>query len=143
MAIRVKSPKPAALPRSLAELVRLMPPLAIRDDVGHENTLEMIDRLMRIDRLTRDQGDYMETLVELVEAYEARHHAIDTSDLTGRQMLQFVLDQAGHSASDLARMLDMHPTMGSKLLKGERRLTWDHAKVLAAHFKLEPAVFMD
>jgi HTH-type transcriptional regulator / antitoxin HigA len=143
MATRVKTRKPATLPQSLAELVQLMPPLAIRDEVGHENTLEMIDKLMRIDRLSRDQGDYMETLVELVEAYEAKHHAIDTSDLTGRQMLRFVLDQTGLSASDLARMLDIHPTMGSKLLKGERRLTWDHAKILAGHFKLEPAVFMD
>jgi antitoxin component HigA of HigAB toxin-antitoxin module len=33
--------------------------------------------------------------------------------------------------------------MGSKILKGDRRLTWDHAKILSHHFKVAPAMFMD
>jgi antitoxin component HigA of HigAB toxin-antitoxin module len=82
-------------------------------------------------------------MLELVEAYEAKHHAIDVSDLTGLEMLKFVLEQAELSASDLGRLLNMHPTMGSKILKSERRLTWDHAKILAARFKVAPAIFMD
>jgi antitoxin component HigA of HigAB toxin-antitoxin module len=45
--------------------------------------------------------------------------------------------------SELARLLGVHATMGSKILKGDRRLTGDHAKLLGAHFKLAPALFMD
>ena len=131
------------MPAEFSQLVRLMPPMAIRDDIHHENVLAMIDGLMQIGRLTRGQADYLETLVELVEAYEARHHAIDLSDLHGVQMLKHLLAQSNMSGSDLARLLNIHPTMGSKLLGGERSLTWDHAKILAAKFKVAPALFMD
>ena len=65
------------------ELVRSMPPQAISDDVRYENTVEMIDRLMTIDRLTKGQAVYMETLVQLVEAYESERHAVETADLGG------------------------------------------------------------
>jgi HTH-type transcriptional regulator / antitoxin HigA len=143
MSARAKHAELAGLPKSVQELVRLMPPMAIQDDIGHRNALEMIDRLMRIDRLSKGQGDYLETLVELVEACEIKRHAIDVSRLSGVQMLKFVLEQSGLSASDLGRLLKVHPTMGSKILKGERRLTWDHAKVLAARFKVVPALFLD
>jgi antitoxin component HigA of HigAB toxin-antitoxin module len=85
----------------------------------------------------------METLIELVEAYESKRHAIDISRLTGLSMLKFVLENTGLSKSDLSRLLNIHPTMGSKILKGDRRLTWDHAKILSHHFKVAPAMFMD
>ena len=143
MAVKLKSFKPAALPKSIDQLVRLMPPMAIRDDVQHANTVAIIDRLMQIDKLSRGQSDYLETLVELVEAYEARHHPIELSRVTGMQALKHVLDQSGMSGSDLARLLDVHPTMGSKILNGERKLTWEHAKSLSSRFKVAPALFMD
>jgi antitoxin component HigA of HigAB toxin-antitoxin module len=117
--------------------------MAIRDGIQHRNTVEMIDCLMQVETLSRDQSAYLETLVELVEAYEARQHAIDVSHLTGTRMLRYVLEQAGMSASDLARLLGVHASLGSKLLKGERQLTWDHAKVLGSRFRLAPALFMD
>lgn len=143
MNTQTQNRKASALPRSFDALVRLMPPMVIRDDIQHANTVEMIDRLMRVDRPSKGQSDYAETLVALVEAYEARHHAIDVSDLTGTRMLEHVLQQSGTSASQLARLLKVHPSMGSKILKGERRLTWEHAKTLAVHFRLAPALFMD
>jgi HTH-type transcriptional regulator / antitoxin HigA len=143
MAVKTKNPKARPLPAQFDELVRLLPPMAIKDDIQHENTLAMIDRLMRIDRLSRGQSDYLETLVELVEAYESRNHAIDTSNLHGIRMLKHLLSQSNMSGSDLGRFLGIHPTMGSKILAGDRHLTWDHAKALAARFKVAPALFMD
>ena len=143
MKVKAKRQKITSLPKDFRELVRLMPPMAIRDDVQHSNTAEMIDRLMQIERLTRGQADYLETLVELVESYEARHHALDLAGLDGIEILRHVMQQVKLSGSDLARLLGVHPTMGSKFLNGERRLTWKHAKILASRFKVEPALFMD
>jgi len=117
--------------------------MVIQSDVQLRNTIEMIDHLMQIPRLPKAQTDYLETLVELVEAYESKRHAIDLSGISAARMLKHILEQSGMSASDLARLLGMHPTMGSKILKGDRRLTWEHAKVLAARFKVAPALFMD
>jgi antitoxin component HigA of HigAB toxin-antitoxin module len=143
MSINTKNRKFSRLPGTFTELVRLMPPMAIRDDVQHGNVVAMIDRLMQIDPLSRGQSDYMETLVELVETYEKKRHALDVSDVNGTEMLKHVLGESNMSGSDLARLLGIHPTMGSKILSGQRRLTWEHAKTLASHFKLSPALFMD
>jgi antitoxin component HigA of HigAB toxin-antitoxin module len=141
--IRGKALKDRPLPSTLAGLVRLMPPVAVSDDVDHENTVEMIDRLMRVERLSADQARYLETLVELVESYEARRHAIEFSGHSGGDALAHVMDQSGMTASDLARLLKVHASMGSKILKGERGLTWNHAKILGSHFKVAPSLFMD
>jgi antitoxin component HigA of HigAB toxin-antitoxin module len=143
MATNSKLKKHRVLPDSFEQLVRMMPPMAIQDDVHHVNTLEIIDRLMQIDELTQGQSDYLETLVELVEVYEAKNHAFKVSNPSGTRMLGHILVESGISKSELARLLRIHPSMGSKLLKGERRLTWDHAKLLGARFKVAPALFMD
>lgn len=120
-----------------------MPPQAIMDEGQYENTVEMIDHLMAIDKLTKGQALYLETLVQLVQAYEASHHAIDTADLTGLDMLRHLLAENGMNASDLGRLLGVHASMGSKILKGERSLTVEHLKKLAARFKVNPAIFIN
>jgi antitoxin component HigA of HigAB toxin-antitoxin module len=47
------------------------------------------------------------------------------------------------NASDLARLLGIHPSMGSKILRGERSLTVDHLRTLCERFKVNPRLFMD
>ena len=131
------------LPGGFRALVELMPPQAITDAVQHENSIEMIDRLMGAGKLSKGQQLYLETLVQLVEVYEAQHHAIETSDISGIDSLKHLLEENGMNASDLARLLGVHPSMGSKILKGERSLTVDSLRKLAAHFKVSPELFMD
>ena len=135
--------KKRKLPGQFADLVREMPPQAIVDDVHYENTIEMVDRLMSGGKLTKGQSVYLETLVQLVQAYEASHHAIDTSDISGIATLEHLMSENEMTASDLARLLDVHPSMGSKILKGERALTIDHVKKLAVRFRVNPSIFID
>ncbi len=130
------------LPGRFEEIVRLMPPQAILDDVHLDNALEMIDRLMAAGKLTKGQELYLETLVQLVEAYEADRHAIDTSDLSGLDSLRHLMKENGMNASDLARLLGVHASMGSKILRGERSLTVDHVRKLAARFRVSPQLFI-
>jgi HTH-type transcriptional regulator / antitoxin HigA len=131
------------LPGRFEDLVRLMPPQAIRDDIENENTLEMVDHLMALGKLSKGQDLYLETLVQLVQAYEAEHHAIETVDISGLDSLKHLLEENGMNASDLARLLDVHPSMGSKILRGERSLTVDHLRKLCERFKVNPRLFMD
>jgi hypothetical protein len=67
------------LPTRFGDLVRLVPPMAIRDDAYYTRVLLMIDRLMAEGKLTAGQELYLETLVQFVQAYETEHHAIDTT----------------------------------------------------------------
>jgi HTH-type transcriptional regulator/antitoxin HigA len=139
----IKQPVKRKLPGRFEELVRLMPPQAIADDDQLERTIEMIDRLMAASKLTKGQSLYLETLVQLVRAYEVEHHAIDTSGLGAIDSLRHLMDENNMTASDLARLLGVHPSMGSKILKGERTLTIDHVRSLAARFKVSPGYFID
>ena len=136
----IKHSKTTRLPRRFEELLRLMPPRAITDDVHYDNATEMIDRLMASGKLTEGQALYMETLVQLVQAYEAAHHAIDAP--SGLAALKHLMDENGMNASDLARLLGVHASMGSKIVKGERSLTVDHLKKLSERFKVRVEVFM-
>ena len=129
------------LPKRFDELVALMPPRAIADDVALDNMIEMVDRLMVSGRLTKGQADYMETLVQLVQVYEAEHYPIQP--VSGLELLHHLLEENGMSASDLARILGVHASMGSKILKGERSLTIEHVKKLAARFHLRADAFID
>jgi HTH-type transcriptional regulator / antitoxin HigA len=130
------------LPGRFEDLVGRMPPQAIRDEVGYENSVEMIDHLMSSGKLTKGQSLYLETLVQLVQAYEAEHHAIDTSRIRGLDSLKHLMEQSNMNASDLARLLGVHASMGSKLLNGERSLTVDHLKKLAKRFRVSPDLFI-
>ncbi len=121
----------------------MMPPQAIQDDAQYANTLEVIDRLMAVAKATKGQAVYLETLVQLVQAYETEHHAIETSDISGLESLKHLLAENAMNASDLARLLDVHASMGSKILRGERSLTVDHVRKLASHFKVSPRLFLD
>jgi len=130
------------LPGRFEDLVRKVPPQAITDEVQYANTVEMIDSLMAAGRLTRGQELYLETLVQLVEAYEARQHAIETASLGGLAALKHLLAENDMNASDLARLLGIHASMGSKILKGDRSLTVEHIRKLAARFKVGPELFV-
>ena len=130
------------LPGRFEDLVRHMPPQAIMDDQHYGRTIEIVDRLMALGKLTKGQHLYMETLVQLVQAYDARHFAIDTAGLEGISALRHLLAENGMNASDLARLLGVHASMGSKLLKGDRSLTIEHLRKLAARFKVRPELFM-
>ena len=130
------------LPGRFEELVRLMPPQAIADDVQLDNTTEMIDRLMALPKLTKGQSLYLETLAQLAEVYESEHHAIDTGGVTGIDSLKYLLEENHMSGTDLARLLGVHASMGSKILKGDRKLTADHLRKLADRFHVEPSLFL-
>jgi HTH-type transcriptional regulator / antitoxin HigA len=123
-------------------LVEMMPPQAIRTDSQLERTLSVIDRLMSSKKLTHGQALYLETLVQLVQAYQAERHRIDTADLSGIDSLRHFLAENQMNASDLARLLGVHASMGSKILNGERSLTVDHVRKLAARFKVRPEMFI-
>jgi len=129
------------LPAGFADLVRLYPPQAIHDEVGYANTQEMIDRLTSLAKLTAGQSEYLETLTILFEAYENEHERIDTSGLSPREMLRFLLDSNEMTGSDLGRLLG-NRELGPKLLNGSRQLSKTHIRVLADRFKIDAGLFL-
>lgn len=102
---------------------------------------DIIDDLMAAERPDAGQRLYVETLVQLVQAYEAA--AVPIKAVGGLRILRHLLAENALTASGLARLLGVHASLGSKILKGERSLTVEHMKKLGARFKVDPGPFID
>ncbi|MEN6506456.1 MAG: hypothetical protein ABFD92_18115, partial [Planctomycetaceae bacterium] len=74
------------------------------DEVQYEESLDWINRLMAAGKLTKGQELYLETLVQLVQAYEAAHHPIDAAGLHGLDALRQLLANNDMNASELEHL---------------------------------------
>lgn len=135
-----KTITPGNIPARFSDLVAMMPPRAIHDEIEYDNTLEVINAVLARPKLTKGQKEYLETLTVLVESYEADHHVIKV-DWSPAEALQYLIDQADMTASDLGRLLG-NRTLGSAILTGQRSLSKAHIRTLADHFKVEPGLFL-
>jgi len=130
------------VPKTYDQLLAMHPLRPIHNDVELDHATEMIDILAGRD-LNVDQADYLDVLSTLVEAYENTHYPLDDPAICGLDALRALLDEHGMGAADLARLLGVHRSMGSKLLKGERALTTRHLKMLSERFKVSVDLFLD
>ena len=131
----------AAVPKDYASLCRLLTPRPIHDKVEFENVTEITDA-MAGHKLTPDQDDYFDLLCRLIEDYEKEHALLDTSKVTALDALRHLLDAHNMSAADLARLLDVHRTLGAMILRGERQLTLAHVRTLAKRFRVSADLFL-
>jgi len=128
------------LPTTYRELCSLLMPRKIHNETELEAAQEIIDVLAVRPTRTPDQDDYLETLAELVEAYEV--HAVKFTKRSGLETLRFLLTENELTASDLSRLLGTDISLGYRILDGERNLTTKHIKKLARHFHVGPEVFL-
>ena len=105
-----------------------------------ESAQEIIDALAVLTERTPDQNDYLETLAELVEAYEEQ--TVKIAHRSGLETLKFLLAENDLTASDLSRLLGTDISLGYRILDGKRNLTTKHIKKLALHFHVGPEVFL-
>jgi HTH-type transcriptional regulator/antitoxin HigA len=140
MSTKSKSDKTARLPEGYLELCGLLMPRKIHDEAELEAAQEIMDALAVLPTRTTDQDDYLETLAELVEAYEEQ--AVKFSKRPGLETLKFLLAENGLNASDLSRLIGTDISLGYRILSGERNLTAKHIRKLAEHFHVGPEVFL-
>jgi len=129
----------AGLPKDYNGLCRMLPPRPIHDKADFENVTEITDA-MAGHKLSPDQDDYFDLLSRLIEDYEKDR--LDTPKVSGLAALQHLLDAHDMSAADLARLLDVHRTLGGMILRGERQLTLAHVRTLAKHFSVSADLFL-
>jgi HTH-type transcriptional regulator/antitoxin HigA len=115
---------------------RLVP---IKDDDHLAAAHEIIDRLMQED-LDPSGEDYLNVLVDLVEAYEARHFPIaDASDV---DVLRELMRSKNLGQTDRAKEVGISQSTISAVLRGKRKLTKAHVLKLAGFFNVAPAAFL-
>jgi len=131
----------ARLPKDYAGLCQMLTPRPIHDQVDFENVTEITDA-MAGHKFTPDQEDYFDLLCRLIEDYEKGNAQLDAAKVTGLEALQHLLDAHRMSAADLARLLEVHRTLGAMILRGERKLTLNHVRTLTRHFGVPADVFL-
>ena len=129
----------AQLPKDYFGLCRILLPRTIHDKVELQNVTEIAEA-MAGHKFTADQEDYFDLLCHLIEDYEKKE--VDAPKVTGLEALQHLLDAHRLSAADLARLLNVHRTLGAMILRGERKLTLKHVGTLARHFGVSADVFV-
>jgi HTH-type transcriptional regulator / antitoxin HigA len=128
------------LPKDYAGLCRVHIPRPIHDKIDYENVAEIADAIAGHD-LTPDQEDYFDLLCRLIEDYE-NEQSLPMPKVSGLDALRHLLEMNDMSASDLARLLGVHRTLGAMILRGERQLTLAHVRTLAKRFKVSADLFL-
>ena len=119
-------------------------PLApIRNDevLNHANEVVWWIAARGEDNLSRAELDYLYVLSDLIEVYEKVHYPFPKPKSTPAEMLAFLVEQHDMTASDLGNLLG-NRSLGSKLLRGERKPSKAHALKLAEHFHVDAALFL-
>jgi HTH-type transcriptional regulator / antitoxin HigA len=128
------------LPKTYDKLIKFHVPRPIHDDVGYQNTVEVIDALAG-QQVNEDQEDYLLVLSGLVERYESETLPAPRP-VSGLAMLKYVLNENGLTGDDLATILDVDRSVAYRILKGERGLTTTHVKELRDRFAVSADLFV-
>ena len=128
------------IPDSYAELVDLLMPRPLHDDVDYRNALGILDALAGFE-MNADQEDYVEAIATFVEKYETEHHAVAIEKMTPVELLRSLVAEHGMTESDLGRLLGDR-SLGHRILSGEREVSKAHIRILAEHFSLNPTALL-
>src|SRR5580658_5041751 len=91
----------------------------IRTDADHDSAVARIAELMGAEPDTAE-GEELDVLATLVDAYEARHHAIDAPDPIAA--IQFRMEQQGLTRKNLEPLIGSRARV-SEVMNGKRQLT--------------------
>jgi HTH-type transcriptional regulator/antitoxin HigA len=109
--------------------------------MDYANVVEVTDAMaLWNDDFSRDQADYFDLLCSLIEEYDSKN--IQWPKVTGLDMLKHLQEAKGMSAADLSRLLGGSRNLGAMILRGERKLTLNHVRTLARHFRVSADLFL-
>jgi len=118
-------------------------PRPIRDKADHAAALAAIESLWGHEKgMNQDQADWFEMVANLIADYEAGTEK-KSKLLPVTKRLAGLLEAHGMTAADLGRLLELEPSMGSKIVNGTRQLTTTHIRKLARHFALPADYFLE
>jgi HTH-type transcriptional regulator/antitoxin HigA len=112
----------------------------IRSDDDHKAALAEIDRLWGTEIGTED-GDKLDILTTLVEKYEENRWPIEEPDWDPVDVLQYAIDEMGHSQAELAQVLNSR-SRASEVLSRDRTLTLEMIRSISEAWKIPAALLI-
>jgi HTH-type transcriptional regulator/antitoxin HigA len=123
---------------SYLELVAAFPLASIKSDEQLEVAQAVMDRLLAKGRLDRGEAMYLDTLADLVAAYEDEHHAIEPA--SDADMLRHLMEAKGVTQTQLHRETRVAKSTISEVLAGKRPLSRQMIRKLADYFNVDVSV---
>jgi HTH-type transcriptional regulator/antitoxin HigA len=122
------------------ELIRKFPLRKLKNDDEHRQAVQIIEKLMG---RTIDSGasDYLDMLILIVNKYEDEHHTRKGMHLTPQQALRAIMNANDMTQAQMGKVIGSESVV-SMFLKGERELSKNHMKALAARFRVDAALFL-
>jgi HTH-type transcriptional regulator/antitoxin HigA len=119
-------------------LVMEFPLASIRSDEHLAEAQKVMDRLLAKGRLDDGAAMYLDTLSDLVAAYEDEYHAIEPA--SDADMLRHLLEAKGVSQAQLSRDTSIPKSTISEVLAGKRPFSRQMMRKLADYFKVDVSV---
>jgi antitoxin component HigA of HigAB toxin-antitoxin module len=136
-----QAPSFSSMPKDYTALCQLFLPRPIHDQVAYENTVEMADVFAGFeDGMSDDQNDYFDLLCDLIEKRD--QELAKPSKLRALDLLNHLIKEHALAGADLSRILGKSLPLGPMILRGDRKITADHAVRLGKHFGLRPDAFL-
>ena len=110
----------------------------IRNDEDHTRALREITRFWDAPDGS-PEGDYMDALATLVDAYERLHWPAKRA--TPLEMLQFWMDQNDYTQADFAKLLGSR-SRASEILNGKREMTLDQIRLVSKRWRIPVALLV-
>lgn len=123
---------------SYLELVVAFPLATIKSAKHLATAQKVMDHLLARKRLDAGERIYLETLSDLVEAYEDQQHPISAP--SDAEMLQHLLDAKGINAIQLSRDTGLAKSTISEVLAGKKRFSRGMIRKLAEYFQVDVGV---
>ncbi|HEY3855402.1 MAG TPA: helix-turn-helix domain-containing protein [Verrucomicrobiae bacterium] len=131
----------ADIPKTYRELCHLYLPRPIHDDDEDAEATVMMNALAVFTRLNAEQRDYLDVLTDFVDEFD-KDQRVEWPKVSGRKVLKQLLEDNGMTAADLSRILRTSRNLGAMILRGERKLTLKHVRILARHFRVSADLFL-
>ena len=112
----------------------------IRSDEDHKAALAEIERLWGAAPGT-DSRDKLDILVTLVEKYEENRWPMAEPDWDPVDVLQYAIDEMGHSQAELAELLRSR-SRASEILSRNRTLTLEMIRSISDAWKIPAALLI-
>jgi len=112
----------------------------IKTKAEHKRALREIEKLMSRPRLSREEREVFELLVQLTGDYENKNFPPQGS--TAAELIEFLLKQNGQPQKALAQIFGGE-THVSEVLHAKRSIGVPQAVKLGRHFHVNPVVFLE
>jgi HTH-type transcriptional regulator/antitoxin HigA len=130
-------------PADYMALVARFPLGLLTSEVHYNAAWKVAEPMTGRTDLTPGEQMYLDALSFFLEQYEQEHHAIKRpKNLTPATMLKELMEFRNMTVNDLGKIVGSQ-SLASMILAGKRGISKSNIARLAAHFRVDPAVFIE